>query len=156
MSSNPLATSLQHRHIFGVNSDVTNNVSFTTEDLVVYIAGHTIVIYSLTDRRQRFLNAAEITDRITAFSSGSGRRLAAVAEYGDRPQVHVFDLRTFRRKKTITVGESHSGAKEFVCVSFSEDEQFLVTLSGAPDWTLTSWNWAKAKVIASTQASLSP
>jgi len=156
MSGNPLATSLQARHIFGVNSEVTNNVSFTTEDLVVYVAGHTIVLYGLSDRRQRFLNAAEITDKITAFSSGSGRRLAAVAERGDRPQVHVFDLRTFRRKKTITAGESTGGSKEFVCIAFSEDEQLLVTLTGAPDWTLTSWNWAKAKVVASTQASMSP
>jgi len=156
MSGNPLATSLSHRHIFGINSEVATNASFTTEDLVVYVAGHTLVLYSLTDRRQRFLNAAEITDKITAFSSGSGRRLAAVAERGDRPQVHVFDLRTFRRKKTITVSESHNGAREFVALSFSEDEQSLVTLTGAPDWTLTSWNWAKAKIIASTQASTSP
>ena len=156
MSGAPLSTSLQQRWISGINTDVAGNVSFTTDDLVVYVGGHTIVLYSLTDRRQRFLNGAEITEKITAFSSGSGRRLAAVAERGDRPQVHIFDLRTFRRKKTITTGESVAGSRDIVCVSFSEDEQFLLTLTGAPDWNLTSWNWAKAKVVASTQASLSP
>ena len=29
----------------------------------------------------------------------------------------------------------------------------MVTLTGAPDWTLTVWNWAKAKVIASLEIS---
>ena len=151
MSGTPLTTSLQHRHIFGINAEVAGNVSFTTDDLVVYVAGHTIVFYSLTDKRQRFLNAAEITEKMTAYTSGSGRRICAVAERGERPQVHVFDLRTFRRKKTITVNETQ--AREFVSLSFSEDDQSLVTLSGAPDWILTSWNWAKAKVIASVKAS---
>lgn len=151
MSGTPPATSLQHRHIFGINSDVAGNISFTTDDLVVYVAGHTIVLFSLSDRRQRFLNAAEITEKMTAYASGPGRRLCAVAERGERPQVHVFDLRTFRRKKTITVNETQ--AREFVALNFSEDDQSLVTLSGAPDWILTSWNWAKAKVIASVKAS---
>jgi len=144
-------TSLAHRHIFGVNVDVTANVSFTTEDMVVYVAGHSLVLYNLTDRRQRFINGAEITDSITAFCCGSGRRLAAVAERGERPQVHIFDLRTFRRKKTIAASEGSS--KEFVSVAFSEDDQLLLTLSGAPDYTLSCWNWAKAKVVAATQAS---
>lgn len=38
-----------------------------------------------------------------------------------------------------------------MCVQFSEDDQLLLTLTGAPEFTLACWNWAKAKVIASTQ-----
>jgi hypothetical protein len=32
-------------------------------------------------------------------------RLVAVAERGDQPQIHVFDLRSFRRKKTLVAPE---------------------------------------------------
>jgi hypothetical protein len=35
-------------------------------------------------------------------------RLVAVAERGDQPQIHVFDLRSFRRKKTLVSPESLS------------------------------------------------
>lgn len=38
-------------------------------------------------------------------------------------------------------------------MQFSEDNQLLLTLSGAPDWQLQCWNWAKAKVVASISIS---
>jgi cilia- and flagella-associated protein 57 len=38
-------------------------------------------------------------------------------------------------------------------MQFSEDNQLLLTLTGAPDWTLQCWNWSKAKVVASISAS---
>ena len=38
-------------------------------------------------------------------------------------------------------------------MQFSEDNQLLLTLTGAPDWTLQCWNWLKAKVVASISAS---
>ena len=44
-------------------------------------------------------------------------------------------------------------SKEFVSIKFSADDQLMATLTGAPDWTLTVWNWAKAKVVASLEIS---
>lgn len=67
--------------------------------------GHSIVLFNLPDKRQRFIQSAEIADTITAYTSGPGKRLCAVAEKGERPSIHVFDLRTFRRKKTIQTSE---------------------------------------------------
>lgn len=32
-------------------------------------------------------------------------RLCAIAERGERPSMHIFDLRTFRRKKTIVTAD---------------------------------------------------
>ncbi len=32
-------------------------------------------------------------------------RLAAVAERGEKPSMHIFDLRTLRRKKTLTTSD---------------------------------------------------
>jgi len=153
MSGQPSNTALSTRFIFGTNADVHNNVSFTNDETIAYVAGQTIVLYNLADKRQRFLSGAEITDVITAYASGSGKRLAAVAERGEHPNVHVFDLRTFRRKKTLTASEG--GSNEYVCCCFSEDDQLLMTLTGAPDWNLTVWNWQKAKVVSAMQVSIS-
>lgn len=32
-------------------------------------------------------------------------------------------------------------AREFVSLSFSQDSTMLLTMGGAPDWTLVCWNW---------------
>jgi hypothetical protein len=100
--------SLGVRHIFGVSTTVYDNLSFTDDDSIVYVAGHGLVVYSLTERRQRFLHSSEISDSITCYTSGSGKRLCAVAERGEGPTIHVFDLRTFRRKKSVNIPDIQS------------------------------------------------
>jgi WD40 repeat protein len=39
--------------------------------------------------------------------------------------------------------------QEIVSLQFSEDNQLILALTGAPDYTLMCWNWAKAKLMAS-------
>jgi hypothetical protein len=39
-----------------------------------YCVGHSIVLYNIKDKRQRFIQSAEIAESITAFTSGSGKR----------------------------------------------------------------------------------
>ena len=75
-------------------------------------------------------------------------RLAAVAERGtDNPRAHIFDLKMGRRKKTLNP-EHETASKEFVSMSFSEDNQLLLTLTGAPDYTVMCWDWSKAKLLS--------
>jgi WD40 repeat protein/chromosome segregation ATPase len=139
-------TAISYRQIYGINANVPDNIAFTDEDTCAYIAGHNIVQYNRTDKRQRFLQLNEVVDTVTAFHSGCGKRIAAVAERGEKPLVHIYDLRTYRRKKTIS---TDSVSKEFISVQLSEDDNLLLTLTSGPDWTLACWNWSKAKIIAS-------
>jgi cilia- and flagella-associated protein 57 len=75
-------------------------------------------------------------------------RLAAVAERGgEHPQVHIFDLKMGRRKKTLSP-EHETSSKEIISMSFSEDNQLLLTLTGAPDYVVMCWDWSKAKLLA--------
>lgn len=152
MSTPASTTNLVFRHMFGINSHVKDNISYTDDDTIVYVAGHSVIMYNTVEKRQRFLQSAEITEQITAYSSGSGKRLAVVAERGDPPSFHVFDLRTFRRKKSIVCTDLL--CKELVSLQLSADNQLVLTLGGAPDWTLMCWNWAKAKLIASCSVAL--
>jgi WD40 repeat protein len=38
-------------------------------------------------------------------------------------------------------------------MQFSEDNQLLLALTGAPDWTLMCWNWSRAKLLCSLSIS---
>lgn len=42
MAAAAAATTLAYRHIFGVNTHVADNVSFTDDDTLVYVAGKKI------------------------------------------------------------------------------------------------------------------
>lgn len=42
--------------------------------LFAYLIGHSLILYNLTDKRQRFLQSSEISDCITAYTSGPGKR----------------------------------------------------------------------------------
>ena len=144
---------LASRYVFGVNADVSENISFADDDNLAYVAGHSIVLVNRIDKRQRFLPVTDVSDVITAYTSGGGKRLVAIAERGEQPLVHVFDLRTFRRKKTFSSGDGMSSCRDFISLQFSQDEQLLLTLTGSPDFTLSIWQWSKAKLVATTQVS---
>ena len=74
--SNNAAVTLSFRRIFGINGNVTDNISFADDDNIVYVAGHNIVIYNKKDRNQKIINFnnTEISDTITAFASWTGKR----------------------------------------------------------------------------------
>ena len=63
----------------------------------------------------------------------------------------MYNIRTLRKFKNLNYDKW--SAKEIVHMSFSEDNQLLLTLGGAPDWTLVCWNWNKAKVLSYVQVS---
>lgn len=105
MTASAATANLVMRHIFGVSTTVHDNISFTDDDTIVYVAGQSLVLYSFTEKRQRFIQSSEISDCITAYTSGPGKRLCALAERGEKPSIHIFDMRTFRRKKTLNITE---------------------------------------------------
>lgn len=45
--------------------------------------------------------------------------------------------------------------QELVCLAFSADDKFIMSVSGAPDWKVGIWSIDKAKLIAECQVSSS-
>lgn len=75
-----------------------------------------------------------------------------MAEKGEKPMVSLFDPQALRRRnRTLVLHDSL--ATEFVHVAFSTDAKFVLTQSGAPDWTLTLWQLDKPKPLVSVKAS---
>ncbi|KAJ3031229.1 Cilia- and flagella-associated protein 57, partial [Rhizophlyctis rosea] len=77
----------------------------------------------------------------------ANKRYVAIAERGvEKPQCAIVDLHSLRRRKVLVPQEGDS--REFVCMAFSTDSKYIITQSGAPDWTLQYWTWEKTKVMA--------
>ncbi|ORY53581.1 hypothetical protein BCR33DRAFT_3766 [Rhizoclosmatium globosum] len=82
------------------------------------------------------------------------KRYVAIAERGEKPIAAIYDLHTLRRRKALTPAETES--KDFVCMAFSTDGKYILTQSGAPDWTLYYWTWEKTKLMASVKTANIP
>ena len=67
-------TSLTFKYVFGINGNVTNNISYVDDDDIAYIAGHSMVIYNKQDQKQRFIYGAETSEGITSFVISPGKR----------------------------------------------------------------------------------
>ena len=154
-----LSTSaLGHRYIWGLKGDVRQNVAFHDEHTIVYVAGHTVVLYNTNEKRQRFIpgtsggDASGQSEGITALALCPSKRFIAVAEKAERAFIVVYDLRTLRKRKNLAHAEEQ--AREYISMAFSTDNETLLSLSGAPTWNLTTWRWAKGKVSAVVTANL--
>uniref|UniRef100_K3X1G7 Uncharacterized protein n=1 Tax=Globisporangium ultimum (strain ATCC 200006 / CBS 805.95 / DAOM BR144) TaxID=431595 RepID=K3X1G7_GLOUD len=141
---------LIHRHIFGLKADVANNAVYVDDQAIAYPAGHNLVIYSLDEKRQKFITGTENTEGITSIAIASNRRFIAVAEKSDRGLVSIYDLKTLKKRKVLSSAETQG--KSYVSMEFSADNQLLLTQGGAPDWILTCWNWSKGKAVASIKS----
>ena len=47
------AVSLSYRHIFGLRSEVRDNIHYIDETSVLYPVGHAVVIYAIDSKSQR-------------------------------------------------------------------------------------------------------
>ena len=144
------------RHIFGLRRDVTGNVAYFDEQTIVYPSGTNCILYNTEQKSQRFIQGSEKSRGMTAMSISPNRRYMAVAERGEKEKsekaiVTIYDLHSLRKRKVLSCSEVSSD--EYVGLAFSPDSKYLVTQSGAPDWTLVYWAWEKAKVMAMTKSS---
>lgn len=87
-----MASCLSHRFIFGVQGSNSNAISFSDQATIVYVAGHSIVIYNILEGKQRFIHGSETSESITAMALCPSARFVALAEDGDTPTVNDLAL----------------------------------------------------------------
>ena len=101
-----------HRNVFGVNIEAHTEcpqrdlIQFIDEHTICYPAGCNIVVYDRQQGTNRFIPLSEKNDAITAMTVSGDRRWLAVAErcMNGKPNVTIYDLNTFRKRKTIVLG----------------------------------------------------
>ena len=107
------------------------------EHKICYLAGHNVVVYNIEEKLQSFFPGLEGSSEISGMCISPHRRYLAVAEKS--PQggaVFVYDTTTQRKKRNLIIGDIES--KEYVSMAFApgNENKFLISLTGAPDWTL--------------------
>lgn len=102
-------------------------------------------------KRQKFIHGRESASGISSVSLCPNKKYIAIAEKGDTASIAVYNIRTLRKFKNLNYDKWST--KTVVNMAFSADNQLLLTLGGAPDWTLVCWNWNKAKVLSYVQVS---
>uniref|UniRef100_A0A1I8GFC8 WD_REPEATS_REGION domain-containing protein n=1 Tax=Macrostomum lignano TaxID=282301 RepID=A0A1I8GFC8_9PLAT len=140
---------IQLRHAFGLRTGVAGNIYFVDEQTVVYPCGNSIVLHNVDQKTQRFISLSEKCAGITAMAVSPNRRFVAVAEAAraeEKPLIHVYDVQTTKKKKTVSSAEVASG--DYVSVAFSPDSKYLAGQSGKPDYHLVYWSWEKNKQLA--------
>lgn len=140
---------LNLRHIFGLRADVISNLHYVEENVVVYPAGHNVVVYNSDTKVQRFIHGSDVNGpnghtEISCLAVSNDKKNVAVAERGlEKGTVTVYSLETFKKKKTLTTADCHS--KEYVSMCFSPDDQHLLTQGGSPDWALINWVFRRSQ-----------
>eukprot|EP00304_Pavlova_gyrans_P012532 CAMPEP_0206035036 /NCGR_PEP_ID=MMETSP1466-20131121/1785_1 /ASSEMBLY_ACC=CAM_ASM_001126 /TAXON_ID=44452 /ORGANISM="Pavlova gyrans, Strain CCMP608" /LENGTH=1327 /DNA_ID=CAMNT_0053409369 /DNA_START=150 /DNA_END=4130 /DNA_ORIENTATION=+ len=137
------------KHVFGLKADVTDNVAYLDEQTSIFPAGHNLVIHNTEQRSQKFVPGTDGSLGIIAMAVSNNRKFVAIAERPERPTdkpfVTVYDLHTLRKRRTLPAPPPEVESRDLVGLAFSPDSKTLLTMGGAPDWTLCVWAWEKAK-----------
>eukprot|EP00730_Choanoeca_flexa_P000903 TRINITY_DN10389_c0_g2_i3.p1 TRINITY_DN10389_c0_g2~~TRINITY_DN10389_c0_g2_i3.p1 ORF type:complete len:1202 (+),score=338.92 TRINITY_DN10389_c0_g2_i3:34-3639(+) len=142
-------------YAFGLKPDVADNVCYLDEQNVVYPSGSIVVIYNIDQKTQRFIHGTEGSGGFTAMAISPNRRYIALAERGKQASVTIYDLHSLKKRKHLQYAEST--CTEFVSLVFSPDSKYLVTVGGAPEWSMYYWAWERSQgPMAVVKCSLDP
>jgi WD40 repeat protein len=149
--------------MFGVKSDVTNNILFVDDNYVIYPCGHNIVIYKIDDKTQRYIPGIQGSEGITALALSANKKWLAVCEKATKAICSVYNIAQFiaaqkekkifvydqnNKKKRILVSSEYDSSR-FISASFSNlNEKQIATLTGEPNYQVILWAWDKQKCIA--------
>lgn len=76
------------------------------------------------------------------------RKHFAVAEKGVHPNIYIYEYPSMRLYRILERGTE----ARYAHCEFSTTGDKLVSLGGAPDYTLTVWNWMSERVILKAKA----
>jgi len=142
---------LQTKYVFGYHTGVAQNCAFISDTVVAYAAGYQIVLNDTQDGTQKFINSfvpvgGEPLDGFTCIALSPNRKLLAVAERGDKPEINIFDSSSRRKKKNLIHAEAIAKCS-ILSMEFTHGNENLVVLSGHPDSTIVVFRWQKGKKL---------
>ena len=113
----------------------------------IFATGNTYQIFNTGSSSRRIFHGTD-TDGIGSISVHPSRKYFAVGEKGTSPNVYIYEWPSLRLYRICKKGTELMYAH----VEFSSSGKMLATLGGAPDYTLTVWDWLAQKVILRAKA----
>lgn len=109
------------RHIFGCRGDFLDGLHQVDDQVLLYAAGHSVILQNIESRAQRFIGGSQDTECISAVAITPSKRHVAVAERAEKGTVTVFDLQTLKRRKVLSSADASSKASlQGHCASYAQ------------------------------------
>ncbi|KAF6344214.1 cilia and flagella associated protein 57 [Rhinolophus ferrumequinum] len=139
----------QSHHVFGLQSQVANNIFFFDEQIIIFPAGNQCVRYNMDQKWQKFIPGSEKSQGMLALSISPNRRYLAVSEMvQEKPVITIYELSSIPVRKRKILNNFDFPVQKFTCMAFSPDSKYLLTQTSPPESNLVYWLWEKQKVMA--------
>lgn len=90
------------RYVWGLRTDVKDNVQVVSDTMIVIPAGHNVVINNFDTHQQQFIQPPADSEGITGLAITPNQRHIAVTERAEKPTVTIYDLQTLKRRKVLS------------------------------------------------------
>jgi hypothetical protein len=91
--------------VFGISSNVRQNIFFIDEQHIIYPCGSNMIMYNLEQKSQRFLPVSDHGVIISAITLSSNHKLLATCEKTKIPSITIIDMLSLRRKRSLSYPE---------------------------------------------------
>ncbi|KAL3272571.1 hypothetical protein HHI36_014041 [Cryptolaemus montrouzieri] len=146
---------LQPRLLLGLQTHLQGNAQFISDEEILYPVGSVLALHNINQKRQKYIRLPEKGKSVTSIVVSPNKKLIGVVETGEKPQVTLYDSKTYKRKRQLTVSTEKGEtifATRFAAVAFTQDSRNIICVSGEPDWVLYSFKCDKGKLESTARA----
>eukprot|EP00750_Incisomonas_marina_P005576 INCI14025.2.p1 GENE.INCI14025.2~~INCI14025.2.p1 ORF type:complete len:1177 (-),score=246.53 INCI14025.2:336-3866(-) len=144
---------LRTKYVFGLAPRIKGHVAYLGEEqTVVYPTGHAVVVLDHLTEQQRFITCSREKTGISAFCVHAESSVVAVVESAPVPSICVYSAGN-PVEKIVNMAVTGIAGTRGICMQFSTDGQYLLVLTGKPDWVLSCWDWRNQQLLAKVSVS---
>lgn len=133
--------------VYGVPSMKRYNIHFLSAHEIIFVTGNKYQTYNMQTQKYETFHGKD-RDGVGSIAVHPNRRFFAVAEKGDSPNIYIYEYPSLKLYRVLCKGTE----QKYAHVEFSKTGEKLVSLGGAPDYTITVWNWKAERVILKAKA----
>ncbi|XP_060521926.1 cilia- and flagella-associated protein 57 [Cylas formicarius] len=145
---------LQPHLVLGLQTQVTGNLNFLSDDEVVYPVGAVVAVHNYTLKRQKFIRISDKGKNLTHIAISPDKKLIAVVETTEKlPVVTLWCPESFRRKRTLSLPtDKDIVAGRYSAIDFTFDSARLVCVTDEPDSNLYCFKCDKGRLESFARA----
>jgi len=132
---------------YGFQSMKRFNLHFLEDEVVIFVSGNTYQILNVVTKEKKIFFGKD-TDGIGSIAVHPTRQYFAVAEKGSWPNIYIYEYPSLKLYRILRRGTE----KMYSHCEFSSSGLKLASVGGAPDYTLTVWDWMRERIVLKTKA----
>jgi len=126
---------------FGFDFHRRRNLIHVSESIVAYVVDNLLTLLDVETREERYIRSPT-GGQIGMVAVSPAKDFIAVGENGASPRISVYTYPEFQLHSTL----SGDATSSYSAGTFSSDGRLFASVSGAPDYWLTLWDW-KAQAL---------